>query len=264
MPRDRSPFGRRPWHAGAVVLLVGTGASSACFGQAASGVQAFSGRYEGRQKIALLTATADAGIELRRSPRFIVYTMHSTVTWAFIERRFSDCSVIRVEGERLLPVEYRHRDSSNPELDVHTRFDWTAGWAKTTVGRSPEPRTVEIDGSTWDPMSFQVALIMLAQQRRPGSREPHRVIERGSLKAHEVTFVGPVPATAGGGDRPMHEVVSRKAKGLVALRLLPDEAWRPARVTIDDVHVELVSTPAAPPADLPEGPVPSCEVGGGG
>ena len=46
-----------------------------------------------------------AGIELRRSSRFIVYTVHSTVTWAVIERRFRDCGMIRIEGERLLPIE---------------------------------------------------------------------------------------------------------------------------------------------------------------
>jgi len=221
-------------------------------------VRPFSGRYEGRQTLLLLTATAKADIELRRSSRFIVYTMHTTVTWAFLERRFRDCSVIRIEGERLLPTEYLHRDESDPEHDVHTRFDWTAGWAMTTFGRALEPKTVALEGPTWDPMSFQVALIALAPQRRPGDREHHRVIQRGSLKEYEVTFAGLIPPTGAGGP-PVYEIVGRENEGRVALRLLPEESWRPARVTIDDVSVELVAAPMVAPASLPEDSVPSCE-----
>lgn len=239
-------------------------AASAPAAIAASEVRPFSGRYEGRQIVALLPATARAGIELRRSSRHIVYTMHSTVTWAFIERRFLDCSVIRIDGEQLLPIEYLHRDASESDHDVHTRFDWLAGSAKTTLGRTPEPKTVALDRPTWDPMSFQVALIALAQQRLPGHRERQWVIERGMLKEHEVTFVGPIPppTTGAGAGQPVHEIVSRKSNGLITLRLLPDEAWRPARVSIDDVTIELVPTPLTAPAGLPEGDVPSCEAEG--
>ena len=244
----------------AVASIALTLASSAAIGQAAGDLHPFSGRYEGRQKIALMTATATADIALQRSPSFIVYTMTSTVTWAFIERRFRDCGVMRIDVERLVPIEYVHRDESNPDLDIHTLFDWTAGSAKTTLGRAPEPKTVELRGPTWDPMSFQVALIALAPHRRPGDREHHRVIERGSLKEHEVTFAGPI-APAGSG-QPVHEILSRKDNGLIALRLLPDKAWRPARVTVDEVTMELVATPAAAPAAMPERSEPSCRSGG--
>ncbi|RYZ36804.1 MAG: hypothetical protein EOO72_11000, partial [Myxococcaceae bacterium] len=160
----------------------------------ASGVQPFSGRYEGRQQLAFLTATAVALIELRRSSRFILYTMHTTVRAAFIERRFLECSVMRFHDGRPQPVEYVHRDKSSPEHDVHTRFDWAAASATTTFGDAREPRTVALDGPAWDPMSYQVALIALAPKHVPGDREQFRVIERGVLKEHDATFVGTVAA----------------------------------------------------------------------
>jgi hypothetical protein len=230
-------------------------------GYATSELRPFSGHYEGRRTVVLLPATAHASIELRRSSRFIVYTMRTIVNWAFVERRFQDCSVIEIQGDRLLPLEYLHRDESDARFDVHTRFDWTAGRAQTRLGPAPAPGTLALDGPTWDPLSFQVALIALAPQRRPGEREHHRVIERGVLKQHEVIFVGPVSPSGADGERPVFQIVSRKDQGQVGLWLRPDEAWRPARVAIDDVTIDLVATPAAPPASLPEGDVPSCEGG---
>ena len=237
-------------------------AAPAAQAQGAGELQPFSGRYRGQQKIALITATATADIALRRSPRFVVYTMDSTITWAFIERRFHDCAVLRIEGDRLMPIEYVHRDEARPDLDIHTRFDWPGGTANTQLGRAPDPRTVDLSGPTWDPMSFQVALMALAPLRRPGDKERHRVIERGSLKEHEVTFAGPVEAE--GGAQRVHEILSRKEKGLIALRLLPDQAWRPGRVTIDEVTIELLPTPVPSPAPLPNGSAPSCGNGSGG
>jgi hypothetical protein len=263
MRRTRSSRPFRAWRTTATALLAmmltGVLAPESASAQPASAVQPFSGRYEGRQKVAFLTATALASIELRRSSRFILYTMRTTVSVAFVERRFQECSVIRIEGERLLPMEYVHRDESSPEHNVHTRFDWVAGLAKTTLGGKPGPRVVSLDGPAWDPMSYQVALIALASGHQPGDRDRFRVIERGVLKEHEATFEGPVAAT--GESPPQYGIASRKSKGLIALRLLPGESWRPARVTLDEVTITLMPTPVPAPTALPEGGVPSCENG---
>jgi hypothetical protein len=226
--------------------------------RADDGVHAFRAHYEGKKKIALLTATAQAVIELKRSSRFVLYTMDTTVSWAMLERKFRDCSVMRIDGERLLPLEYRHIDESQPGLEVHTRFDWDAAKASTTLGTSSQAVDVAIAAPTWDPMSFQVALIALAQRRAAGDSELHRVIERGALKEHRVQFGGLVPVS--GRDTPAYEIVSRKERGQVALQLLPERAWQPLRVTIDDVTIELVAGPAGEaPGRLPDGDVPRCE-----
>jgi hypothetical protein len=237
-------------------LSLGAGAS-----QANERVQPFSARYEGKKTVALLPATAKADVALRRSAQYVVYTMRSTVKWAVVERKFRDCSVMRIDGERLLPLEYEHIDESQPEHNVRTRFDWQTKQATTQTGAAPKPVLAEITWPTWDPMSFQVALMALAQQRRPGESETHRVIERGTARTYQVRFAGAVPVVGARQSVQAHEVVATKEKGQVRLYLLPQNNWRPLRIAIDDVTIELVgSGRAEPPAALVEGQQPQCNV----
>lgn len=224
-------------------------------------VQPFSGQYEGKKTIALIPATAKADIALQRSAQFVVYTMRSRVKWAVLERKFRDCSVMRIEGDKLLPLEYEHVDESQPEHNVRTRFDWKENKAITVLGAATKPALAEIAWPTWDPMSFQVALIALAQQRRPGDSEAHRVIERGVAKAYEVRFSGAVPVAGARQNVQAHEIVARKATGQIQLYLLPQSQWRPFRIAIDDVTIDLAAGGRAEaPAGLAEGQVPQCSV----
>lgn len=226
---------------------------------ASDAVQPFSGDYAGSRRIALFTATAQARIELRRSTQYILYTMHSTVRWAFLKRQFYDCSVLRIEEDRMVPVEYVHADASDPALDVLTRFDWSERKATTQLGAGPNAAALELDWPTWDPMSFQVALIWLSQQRRPGETELHRVVERGVLKNHQVHFSGTVPMLRAGREVQAQEIVSHKDQGQVVLYLLPQPPWRPLRVSFEEVTMDLDGTSAmVVPEPLPEGLVPQC------
>jgi Protein of unknown function (DUF3108) len=242
-------------------------AAVACCAAATAGadVQPFSGQYEGRKTIALIPATAKATIELTRSTQFIHYTMQTTITWAFVERRFRDCSVIRIDGEQTLrPLEYVHIDESSPQFNVRTRFDWSHKQARTLIGASTEAVIAELTGPTWDPMSFQVALIALARQRTAGDSETHRVVERGASKEHRVSFHGLVPLPAGGPTAQAHQIVSRKSKGEVVLYVSPPSPLqppRPLRITIDDVTIDWIASAAASPPSLAEGPVPRCDAG---
>jgi hypothetical protein len=221
--------------------------------------RAFSGQYEGRKKIAFVTATARADIELRRSSRFILYTMNTTVTWALFERRFRDCSVMRIDGERLLALEYVHIDESDAGLDVRTRFDWNDNRASTVLGSSAEASSTGIVWPTWDPMSFQVALMSLAPRRAPGEQQVHRVIERGVMKEHQVAFAGAVGTAALPQGVQAHEIVSRKSNGKMVTMLLVPQSWQPYRITIDDVTIERIGGwgSTTPPA-IPEEQVPRC------
>jgi hypothetical protein len=227
-------------------------------------VTPFSGQYEGHKQIALITATAKVRLELRRSAAFILYTMDSTVTWAMLpmlQRKFRDCSVIRVDGERLLPLQYLHIDESNPRRNVQTRFDWNDNKATTTLGTASETKIAEIAWPTWDPMSFQVALISLAQERRPGDGEAHRVIERGAVKHHQVRFSGVVPWGLFGRSVGIHEIVSRRDEHTLMMYLSPETAWQPVRVVIDDVVFDLVSPAHGDaPAGLSDDLTPRCSV----
>jgi hypothetical protein len=269
-PATCRPVGRRTgWStvrwlaelAAAAACCVGL-SSTATASAAGDQVQPFSGHYEGSKKIALVTATAKAEIELRRSADFIRYTMRSTVRWAFLERSFYDCSTIRIDGDRMLPVEYVHVDESDPGLNVLTRFDWKENKATTVLGSALPAAVSDITWPTWDPMSFQVALIWLSQRRRPGDSELHRVIERGTLKEHRVRFSGPVSLARGGRDVPVHEIISRKAKGQVALYLLQEPPRQPFRIAFEDVTIDLTGTSSvATPEPIAEGQLPPCVAG---
>lgn len=246
----------------------------AAWAQAPAGPPPFSGRYEGRYAVSALLpdARVQVELELRRSSRYIVYTMQAVARLGLFQRRFRDCSVIEVQGSRLLPLEYVHQDLSDARMDVRTRFDWAAGRADTLLGAATQPIGHVLDAPTWDPMSFQVALMALAPQRRAGEREAHRVIERGAMKHHQVTFAGQAARPDAGDERPVHQIVSRKGtegdSGRIELWLSPDQAWRPARVAQDGIVLVLAGTPAgAPvtaPASLPDAGRPSCEGGGAG
>ena len=237
---------------------------SAAAGAAADTVRPFVGQYEGSKPVALITAKASAKIELRRSAQYIRYTMHSTVKWALLERKFRDCSVIRIEGDgKLRPLEYLHVDESDAKHNVRTRFDWTQNKASTLIGTATEAMVESITWPTWDPMSFQVALIALAPQRAAGDGEKHRVVERGAVKDYQVSFSGRVPLSLHGKSLRVHEIVGRKATGQVALYLLPESSWQPARVVVNDVTVDALAGAAAggPPASLAPGQVPQCDAG---
>lgn len=239
-------------------------APAAATSVAGDNVRAFAGQYEGQKKVAMLMATAKAQVELRRSARFIVYTMNSTVNWAMLERKFRDCSVIRVDGDKLLPLEYVHIDESDAKHNVRTRFDWKEKKATTVLGKSLEPVVTPIAWPAWDPMSFQVALISQAQKRAAGDSEKHQVVERGVAKEYQVSFSGVAPLLAKGQRVQAHEVIGRKASGgQVALHLWPEQSWRPLKIAIDDVVVELANTAAAGAvvSGLPQEQTPQCSSG---
>lgn len=260
MPRESRPRSRAtPRTIACATRLAAAAACSIGLALSAYATQPFSGRYQGKKTIALIPATAKADISLRRSTQYIIYTMRSTVTWAVLERKFRDCSVMRVEGDRLLPLEYEHIDESQPEHNVRTRFDWKDNKATTTLGATPKAAVAEIAWPTWDPMSFQVALMALAPQRRPGDSEPHRVIERGVAKAYEVRFAGAVPVPGAREPVQAHEIVARKTTGQIRLYLLPQSQWRPFRIAIDEVTIDLAAgSRIDPPPTLAEGLVPQC------
>lgn len=224
----------------------------------ADALRDFSTSYKGSTRVLLLLpAHAEASLRLQRSARHIVYTMNTTVRLPFVERSFYDCSVLRIEDMRLLPLQYAHLDAGDPALDVRSRFDWTTGQVSTQLGRADKATTQPVQWPTYDPMSLQVALMAAASHRAAGDAEAHQVLERGALKIHRVYFGG-LQATPAGA---LHEVVSRKVgsdKSIVLL-LASRPVWQPLRITLEGLTIERVDAGTSfEPAGLADEPAPQC------
>ncbi|MEW5756087.1 MAG: DUF3108 domain-containing protein [Pseudomonadota bacterium] len=238
-----------------LLLLLLTAATSLADDQ----IRPFIAHYEGKKKVLLFTVTANARVELTRTGQYLKYVMDSTVKWSVFKRKFYDCSLIRLDQHGMKPLEYLHVDESNKEFNVKSSFDWESNKAVTVLGSSAEPTTVDITWPTWDPMSFQVALMSAAPVQSIGKSDPYQVLERGKLKQHQVTFNGDRALDTRLGNMKVYEIISRKTKGGAALWLAPDYGWIPARITIDDVTIDLNAAPASKDrGEVTDNQVPHC------
>lgn len=239
------------------LLLSGAISLAAGVALAQPRLDAFSATYEGRKTIALIDARADAVATLRRSSTHAIYTLTATISWTMFSRKFEECSVVRIEGERFVPLEFMHVDQDEPRHDVRTEFHWPAGKAITRLGNG-EVRSADVSRPAWDPMSFQLALMAAAPSKRAGDVETHDVVERGNLRTHRVVFVGPSPSPVPAVSHPVFAIRSEKSTGgVVSLLLDPASAYRPLRIGIEGVNLDFVA-PRPAPLPLPAGEVPRC------
>lgn len=220
-------------------------------------LDAFAAVFEGRKAIALIDARAEAVATLRRSSSYAIYTLKATIRWTVISRSFELCSVVRFEGDRLVPIAYGYVDQTDPRRDVRTDFDWSSGKAITRHGNG-DTSTLELVWPAWDPLSFQLGLIAAAPSRRAGDVETHVVIERGVRKTYRVVYEDQSTAPLAGLLRPVFAIRGEKEGG-GGMRLLldPTRHYRPLRIGIEDVDLDYVADRATPAA-LAADEVPSC------
>lgn len=220
-------------------------------------LHAFSAAFEGRKAIALIDARAEAVATLRRSSSYAIYTLKATIRWTAISRSFELCSVVRLDGDRLVPIAYGYADQGDPRRDVRTDFDWSSGKAVTQHGNG-EVSTIDIAWPAWDPVSFQLGLINAAPSRRAGDVETHTVIERGLRKTYRVVYEDQATAVVAGSSRPVLAIRGEKdGGGGIRLLLDPARQYRPLRIGIEDVDLDHVADRATPAA-LAADEVPSC------
>lgn len=220
-------------------------------------LDAFAAVFKGHKSIALIDARAEAVATLRRSPSYAIYTLKATIRWTVISRSFELCSVVRFDGDRVVPITYRYTDHAEPNRDLRTDFDWAAGKAVTRLGNG-EAITLDVAWPTWDPVSFQLGLIAAAPSRRASDLETHAVIERGVRRSYRVVFEGPGTAVVAGSSRAVVAIRGEKEGG-GGMRLLldPTRQYRPLRIVIEDVALDLVADRATPAA-LAADEAPSC------
>ena len=221
----------------------------------------FAAHYIGSKRIAFLTARAQATIQLQRHRDHLKYSIASVVRLAFYKRRFYDCTLVSISADGLRPVEYRHRDDADQSFNVITRFDWEERVAKTQLG--PEGKMIEraLDGPTWDPLSFQLALMARAIDKQTEGVDRYRVIERGSLKIHDVHFA--VPDTDNAEPTGLFNIVSYKGESRIEFDLSPAKRFEPQRLMIEGVSFSRTDQ-VVPLAEIADTERLSCEDGESG
>ncbi len=218
----------------------------------------FGAHYVGSKRIAFLTARAQATIQLRRQRDHLKYTIASVVRLAFYKRRFYDCAIVSITADGLRPVVYRHRDDADSSLNVTTIFDWDGRVARTQLGRDGEVRLQALEGPTWDPLSFQLALMARAISNPTHGVAHYQVIERGSLKHHEVHFAAP---DSGDTDQTgLFNIISYKDESRIELDLLPAMRFEPQRLMIEGVSFSRTEQ-VVQPAEIADTGRLSCEDG---
>ena len=226
---------------------------------AAQPLEPFAARYQGQKRLGPFTAKALATVELKSFGTHLHYAVSTLVKLSVLERKFEDCSVMRVVGDRLYPLEYAHIDQSDPKNNLHTAFDWSASSAVTRFGTG-QSLSAAISWPTWDPMSFQVALAATRHARRESKKEIQTVIERGTVKSHRVLFEGPSPPPFAGAPQVFAVRSEKPGGGTTALLLDSLRPFRPIRISVDDIHLDHLED--LPPAGIDTAaPMPRCPVG---
>lgn len=220
----------------------------------------FMAKYAGEEKVAVFTVNAALDLELSRVGDYLKYTSNSQLKWSFYDRKFYDCSIIKIDKDKKLwPVEYLHVDEGDPDNRIETKFDWDAKTVTTHRPDKDKPRSYDITWPTWDPMSLQIALMTIAPQQKKGATQKYASIEKGKLREYEVTFNGEVKTQTHLPDIQVVEVLTVRGDNTGGLWFAPNYGWVPAKIQIDEVTIDLQEHPTfTEQQTASSGDVPSC------
>ena len=218
----------------------------------------FEADYEGNK----FPFSAKATIALQRIGDYYRYAMRGSVRAAFFKwSDVTDCSILRVQGERFFPVEYAHLDSRNPQRNLHARYDWERRALHIRRGDGAPEVVGDLPADAWDVMSVQLRLRADIAGAKPGTELAYDVIEKNHVKQQRLKIESFDDVQVGG--RAM-QIVSAEAddgKHRHEFWFAKNYAWLPVRIAISGVALDMVSSPEkAARAALPaSNAVPSCE-----
>jgi hypothetical protein len=199
----------------------------------------FAARYEGHR----FPLGARATLALARHGEYYKYSLRGAVYLGFFKGgEIYDCSVMRLERGVLRPLEYVHRDSRRPGRNLHTRFHWDEGVARTETGAG-EVREVALAPPVWDVMSVQVRLRRDVATAAPGASFEYPVVYRGELRRQRARVEGRETLETEAGRIAATRVRSEDPKRTNFFWFAGDYAWLPVRLTVSGVTLELVSPP---------------------
>lgn len=217
----------------------------------------FSATYYGSK---YLFGSIEALLTLEHLGQHLRYTLRTRVSVVFLSYELVDCSVMRVAGEIVYPLQHMHRDGHNAKRNTSTVFDWEQAVATVAFddGRRVELR--DLPRPAWDPMSLQVQLMIDAKRGALDTVRSYRLLEAGRLREWPLRFTGIERATTQHG--PVDAIkVERGDDKSFGFWLAPRYDYMPVRVQVGEVAVSLMSEPGAARRgiDNPAKTVPHCE-----
>ncbi|TQV87027.1 DUF3108 domain-containing protein [Aliikangiella coralliicola] len=201
----------------------------------------FTSVYEGSEYAVL---NGEARIEFVRSNNYIKYSLKAKGSLLFFSvHKTYDCSVLKIEGDSIVPLEYLHTDSKESKNNVKTIFDWNNKTITTTRGLDRVSVLNDVDSTLWDPLSAQVYLMKLASSQTVGFTHDYQVIEKGRVNPQQAHFEKMMKYETEFKELDTLKVVSKADVGGGTLWLAKNYAWIPAAIEIDGITIELKSEP---------------------
>ncbi|MBI5719620.1 MAG: DUF3108 domain-containing protein [Burkholderiales bacterium] len=201
----------------------------------------FSASYHGSK---YLLGSIEALLTLEHLGQHLRYTLRTKVSIVLLSYELLDCSVMRVEGDIVYPLQHMHRDAHNPKRNTTTVFDWEQARATVAFDDGRRVELHDLPRPTWDPMSLQVQLMIDAKGGALETARSYRLLDAGRLREWPLRLRGIERVATQHGPVDAIKVERGDGKSL-GFWLAPRYDYLPVRVQVGEVAVSLTSDPGA-------------------
>lgn len=201
--------------------------------------QPFSASYVGRP---YAVGKLETVITLERSSERLRYTMRSKASAPFYRNEFYECSLMRLRGGRIFPLEYKHTDKNNPDKNLSGRFDWNTNTATVTRADGDAAHITGLVWPVWDPLSLHVGIMTDLRNGKFDTEKVYRLLDRKGITERRLRNVGDEAV----------EIQTNTVKAVAVERLggkseqlwfASEHGYMPVRIELKGVRVELISDP---------------------
>jgi hypothetical protein len=217
---------------------------------------AFSATYHGSK---FLVGSIGAVLTLEHLGQHLRYTLRTRVSVIVMSYELLDCSVMRVAGDVVYPLQHIHRDGHDAKRNTTTVFDWEQATATVEFGDGRRAELRDLPRPAWDPMSLQVQLMIDAKGGAQDTARSYRLLQNGSLRDWPLRFKGIEPIATPQGPVDARKVERSDGQSF-GFWLAPRYDYLPLRVQVGDIAISLTSDPAAARRGIgtPADGVPRC------
>jgi hypothetical protein len=201
----------------------------------------FAATYHGSK---YLVGSIEALLTLEHLGQHLRYTLRTKVSILVVSYELVDCSVMRVAGDVVYPLQHVHQDGHDAKRNTTTVFDWERASAIVEFGDGRRVELRDLPKPVWDPMSLQVKLMIDAKAGAQETARSYRLLQNGSLREWPLRFTGIERIATPQGPVEARKVERSDGKSF-GFWLAPRYDYLPLRVQVGDVAISLTSDPMA-------------------